>query len=293
MREQQQTIKFKQRIPFSQIHNDLIESDQISGTAFKVWCYLFSRPENWTFYWSDILLKFKEGRTAVKAAAKELEALGYILREQQKVFTGRGKEWRWGGMEISVFYDPSQNSVFMANQHLRGSSPLTENPSSGDPSARDPMTGNEMTGNRSTRNTNISNTDINNTDINSSSSLPDLETAIKFAEEEDLKIDVKKWLKISRHEKLNNWKKAIIAWAENPKNRVSKEDAQTETNFKISPLTEIKMQLYRMCFTNESRFKDDVGILKQNHMGLELYPSEIFDVEKHSQFLRENKIQIK
>lgn len=150
MTEQQQTIKYKQRVSFSQIDNALICSNEISGTAFKLWCYLFSRPENWTFYWSDILPKMKEGRNAVKNAAKELEELGYLSKEQKKVFTGRGKEWRWGGMDISLFWDPLTNPNFNPSLEPKPSSPLTENGLSGNPSSGNEKSGDEIAGNGST-----------------------------------------------------------------------------------------------------------------------------------------------
>jgi len=171
MTEQQQTIKYKQRVAFSQIDNALICSNEISGLAFKLWCYLFSRPENWTFFWSDILPKMKEGRNAVKNAGKELEELGYMSKEQKKVYTGRGKEWRWGGMDISLFYDPMTNPIFAATLEQKERSPLTENGSSGNESSGNESSGYEIAGNGST-NKELSKQDLSKKYLSNSLSFP-------------------------------------------------------------------------------------------------------------------------
>lgn len=260
--EQQQTIKFKQRVNFSQIDNNLIESDKISGTAFKIWCYLFSRPEGWTFYWSNILQKMKEGRDAVKNAVNELEKQGYVAKEQKKIFTGRGKEWRWGGMEISVFYDPMENPQFVRSLAPEGSSPITENPSTGNPTS-----GDASTGKPSTINKNKNNTDFNNTE--SSSSLPSIEIAKKFAEEEDLKIDVENWYKNSKHEEIRNWKKAMIAWAKNPKNRVYEKSAPIE---KLPEILEMENEIKKAMRGRHNSSDFDVYFLGN----IELVEGEFF-----------------
>ncbi len=58
---------------------------------------------------------------------------GKIWLPQKRITTGRGKEWTFGGMEISLFYDPSFNQDFTSNLENKGSSPITEIPSSGTP----------------------------------------------------------------------------------------------------------------------------------------------------------------
>lgn len=105
MSEQQITIK-KQRLPFTQVPNELLCSNRISGVAKALWCVLYSKPENWTFYWSEILRNFKEGREALTNAKKSLEEEGYIKITQKRIPTGRGNETKFGGMDIELFYDP-------------------------------------------------------------------------------------------------------------------------------------------------------------------------------------------
>ena len=119
MSEQQNTLKIH-RLPFTQVPNDLICSDKISGMAKALWCVFYSKPDNWTFYWREIENNFKEGRDAVRNAAKQLEELGYLKKTQKKINSGKGMTF--GGMEIELFSYP--------NQQIKDSSSNTENPCS-------------------------------------------------------------------------------------------------------------------------------------------------------------------
>lgn len=161
MSEQQQTIKYKQQVPFSQIRNDFLCSNKISGVAKALWCVLYSKPLEWTFYWPEILSNMKEKRDCVKNAGKELEDLGYMLKKQKRIPTGRGKEWKWGGMDISLFFDPLANPEFKPSEEIEGSRPLTENPLTGFPSAGSAITGNAST-KKQRNNKDLLNKDLDN-----------------------------------------------------------------------------------------------------------------------------------
>lgn len=107
MAEQQNSLKIH-RLPFTQVPNDLLCSDQISGMAKALWCVFYSKPDNWTFYWREIESNFKEGREAVRNAAKQLEKMGYLKKTQKKINSGRGVVF--GGMEIELFPYPNQQT---------------------------------------------------------------------------------------------------------------------------------------------------------------------------------------
>jgi hypothetical protein len=128
----------KQRLPFTQIPNDFICNPNISSTAKSLWCILYSKPDDWTFYWKEIESNLKEGRDAIRRACNQLKELGYIQKTQKRISTGRGKETKYGGMEIDLFYDP----LLPFEQENKGLSLNTENQ----------YTGNEDTGNEDTEN---------------------------------------------------------------------------------------------------------------------------------------------
>jgi hypothetical protein len=52
------TIYNPNHMYFAQIPNYSIEDKSISSSAFRVFSYLFSKPSNWVFLYSDIELKF-------------------------------------------------------------------------------------------------------------------------------------------------------------------------------------------------------------------------------------------
>ncbi len=211
MSEQQILLKKKRpRTGFTQVPNDLLCSDKISGLAKALWCLLFSKPENWTFFWGEILSNFKEGRDSVKKAAKELEESGYLIKKQTK--KSLNGKMIFGGMEIELDDQPTlENS---------GAVPITEFQLTEIPSTESSLTEKAYTYKQRSKK------DLSKKDL---SSLPSEEEAQKFADDEELKIDVKKWLKISKHGNLRNWQQAMIAYAENPKNQVIKKNLTTES----------------------------------------------------------------
>ena len=115
-----QIIIRKQRLPFTQVPNDLLCNPKISGLAKALWCVLYSKPDEWTFYWNEIRTNFKEGRDALRKASKELQDLGYIQKYQKKV--NKGKGMTFGGMQIDLFYDPK----IPFDPDIKGSSSITE-----------------------------------------------------------------------------------------------------------------------------------------------------------------------
>jgi hypothetical protein len=81
-------INFKKdKIPFTQIANEVLNDKNLSGKAKGIYAYLYSKPNGWDFAIDRIALDFKDGRKAINSGLNELEANGYLYRERQK--TGR------------------------------------------------------------------------------------------------------------------------------------------------------------------------------------------------------------
>ena len=83
----------KERVPFTQIPNGIINDKNLSALAFKIYCYMMSKPENWTFYNKNIIENMKEGRDACLKAIKELEQSGWIAGKVIRDKRGTFKEY--------------------------------------------------------------------------------------------------------------------------------------------------------------------------------------------------------
>lgn len=81
-------INFKKdKIPFTQVANDILCDKNLSAKAKGLYAYLYSKPEGWDFAIDRIKQDFKDSRFAINSGLQELEKEGYLIRERQK--TGR------------------------------------------------------------------------------------------------------------------------------------------------------------------------------------------------------------
>lgn len=67
-------------IRYTQINNEIITCETLSWKAKGVYCYLWSKPNCWSFYIADIVKNSKDGKEAVQSALKELEMVGLLKR---------------------------------------------------------------------------------------------------------------------------------------------------------------------------------------------------------------------
>lgn len=145
-RENDMEKLYKERIRFTQISNDIIQSTELTCKAKAVYCYLFSRPDGWVFYRSEIEKNFKEGKNTISGAIKELEDFGVLSKQQS----------RDGGMYKGCEYYLSAGISTVTQKTVHGK---TDD-------------GKTVDHESDTNNTNISNTDLINTDSNTPCSPP-------------------------------------------------------------------------------------------------------------------------
>jgi len=72
-----------ERIPFTQVANEVLTDAKISLAAKGMFAYLFSKPDEWQFSSDRIKNEHSNGKRAVLAAIKELEKNGYLRRERK------------------------------------------------------------------------------------------------------------------------------------------------------------------------------------------------------------------
>jgi hypothetical protein len=84
-------ILLKPRGNFTIVHNDLLNSTEVSGKAKLLYIYLTSKPQRWNFNIKAIASQMKEGYEWVAGGLNELEDLRLLLRKKIKdgtKFTG-------------------------------------------------------------------------------------------------------------------------------------------------------------------------------------------------------------
>lgn len=279
MSEQQNNLKVH-RLPFTQVPNDLLSSNQISGMAKALWCVFYSKPDNWTFYWREIESNFKEGREAVRNAAKQLEEMGYLKKTQKKINSGRGVVF--GGMDIELFPYPNQQiQPPISNTGF----PHTRSSDARQSDSTKPSTDKE-----------IKKKDLPNKDL--PLSIEFLQPIVdEIIGEREIKIkSIQEFIDWAKNEKLKgNIKNVLKAWVENPRNQIPviKKSLTTEPTFKISALTEIKHQISRLVYVRPDEIEMKVGNLIKTQEGFELSPAEDFDVEKWREVLEKIGVKIR
>jgi hypothetical protein len=69
---------------FGAAPNDLLNNPEISFRAKGLYAFINSKPQDWDFSVESIANQNKEGKDAIRAAIKELEANGYLIRQKYK-----------------------------------------------------------------------------------------------------------------------------------------------------------------------------------------------------------------
>lgn len=77
----------RERIPFTQVANEVLNDKNLSLKAKGLYAYLFSKPDDWDFSGDRIANETKDGRKVVYGTLKELEAAGFL--ERNKLSNGR------------------------------------------------------------------------------------------------------------------------------------------------------------------------------------------------------------
>lgn len=78
---------YKQK--YTVIDNTVIEDTELTWKAKGLFTYLWSRPDNWNFYASEVAKHSKGSRDQVLTGLAELEASGYLLRSRKRDKNGR------------------------------------------------------------------------------------------------------------------------------------------------------------------------------------------------------------
>lgn len=73
----------KEKIPFTQVANTVLNDPELSAKAKGLYAYLYSKPDGWDYAIDRIARDFTDGRKSINSGLQELEHAGYLLRQRQ------------------------------------------------------------------------------------------------------------------------------------------------------------------------------------------------------------------
>ena len=89
-------IEKKER-PFVQVDKECINQKNLSFKAKGLHTFLMSKPDDWTFYMTQLETVSTDGKDSLRSAMKELEDAGYVRRTRH-----RNKNGTWGEVQTIV-----------------------------------------------------------------------------------------------------------------------------------------------------------------------------------------------
>lgn len=111
---------------FTVIYNSVLKDEQLSLKTIGLFAVMSSFPETWAYNISGLAARCRVGRDTIRGCLRELEAAGYLLREQEHDAYGR-----FGG---TTFVLQERKPTQMP--------PSTEKPSTVKPTTAKPLTEN-------------------------------------------------------------------------------------------------------------------------------------------------------
>lgn len=116
-------IKVEKTSNYTVITNSIFRDRRLSAKALGLLCLMLSLPEDWDYTVEGLTMLLKDGRDSITSALKELEKLGYLIREQSKELNGRFSENIYIVRESPVIF--SENPF---TEKPLTVSPITEKP---------------------------------------------------------------------------------------------------------------------------------------------------------------------
>lgn len=130
---------------------------------------MLSLPEDWDYTLRGLAVINRDGIDAVRETVKELEAAGYIVRENVR----RNKKGRFQGAAYTIYENPITDSRSTKQAVSASENPISEKPTLENPTSANPMQENPTSANPTQLITNIPMTKSSNTNgLNTNQSNP-------------------------------------------------------------------------------------------------------------------------
>jgi DNA-binding MarR family transcriptional regulator len=88
------TIKKFQK-SFTQIDNTIVNDDKLSMQAIGLFCYIWSKPDDWQYYKNEIMKRFNCGKDALTTAINSLQENNYLFITQVRADDGKFTKSTW------------------------------------------------------------------------------------------------------------------------------------------------------------------------------------------------------
>ena len=115
---------------FTVVSNSVVRNEHLSWKARGIFGYLWSMPDDWNFYETEVVKHAPDGRDSLRSGLEELEKFGYLKRERERLNGGR-----WGNSVWLLTDSPkpkTENPTPMLENQTQ-ESPMLENPTQDDP----------------------------------------------------------------------------------------------------------------------------------------------------------------
>lgn len=96
-------IKKKYTKGFTTINNDILSDTELSFKAKGLFSYLWSLPDDWVYYETEVAKHSTDGRGSVRSGLKELEEKGYLKRERERNDKGQLVNADWQLADTPMF----------------------------------------------------------------------------------------------------------------------------------------------------------------------------------------------
>lgn len=116
----------KQKPPYAQIANDILNDKEISFKAKGLLSYMLSKGSDWHFTIKGIMSQTKDGQNSITSAMDELKANGYVVYEKHMDGSGTYHLFQHPKLENPNMANPKPENPHVGNTNL-GKSNLLSN----------------------------------------------------------------------------------------------------------------------------------------------------------------------
>lgn len=103
---------------FTVISNNVIKDETLSWKAKGIFAYLWSMPDDWDFYETEVSKHATDGRDSLRSGLKELEDKGYLTRKRARNDKGQVVSSYWQLSENPMLDNPTQDNPTQGNPTL-------------------------------------------------------------------------------------------------------------------------------------------------------------------------------
>lgn len=100
---------------YTVIDNKIIRDESLSWKAKGVFAYLWSMPDDWEFYETEVMTHARDGRDSLRSAIKELQDAHYMRRTRSRNEKGQVKTSDWELSDKPMLEKPTQGKPTQDN----------------------------------------------------------------------------------------------------------------------------------------------------------------------------------